>query len=382
MALRDSEIRALRALRAGPLTRCQAEERWPSVGQAPLYSLSRAGLAAYDGAHFTITDAGRAACPFNNPILAARAAGKPKEKNIMPRNRITRSDVFDAICAAGPDGTTVKALAERLVVSTQTVFNHLKHLTREPGAVVRRPRHGVLVASRFLEGAPESADDPAVAEVPEEEVAKIARQFDEMIDFDLEAAQSVDATAQRGAGAPSGMRPRSGMQAPRPRPQASPALADPPPGAPRPTLRGATAQRGAGAPSGMRPRSGMQAPRPRPQASPALADPPPGAPRPTLRGATAQPPSLGEAASLAAVNKMLDALPKLGSEDPANRHGVTPTAPAPFSEDIELDDPEQVEFAIFSSGGLDMYTDQGNVTLRRDVLRKLRAFLGLFAEGA
>ena len=52
----------------------------------------------------------------------------------------------------------------------------------------------------------------------------------------------------------------------------------------------------------------------------------------------------------------------------------------PFCEEIEINDPEQVEFAIFSSGGLDMYTDQGNVTLGRDVLRKLRAFLGLFAE--
>lgn len=85
--------------------------------------------------------------------------------------------------------------------------------------------------------------------------------------------------------------------------------------------------------------------------------------------------TLGEAASLAAVNKILDALPKLGSDAP-------PNPPSQFSEDIEINDPEQVEFAIFSSGGLDMYTDQGNVTMGRDVLRKLRAFLGLFAEAA
>lgn len=278
MALRDSEIRALRALRAGPLTRCQAEERWPSVGPAPLYSLSRAGLAAYDGAHFTITDAGRAACPFNNPILAARAGGKPKEENTMPRNKIARSDVFDAICAAGPDGTTVKALAEKLSVSDQTIFNRLKHLTNEPGAVVRRPRHGVLVASRFLDGAEEKAPAAAAPCVDEAEVAKIARQFDEMIDFDLEAAQSVDVTAVDGVDK--------------------------------------------GLPRGQ-------------------------SPAPTE-------------------NVVFGELRES----------------APFSEDIELDDPEQVEFAIFSSGGLDMYTDQGNVTLGREVLRKLRAFLGLFAEAA
>ena len=53
------------------------------------------------------------------------------------------------------------------------------------------------------------------------------------------------ATAQRGAGAPLGMRPLRGMQASRSRSLASPPLPDPAARVPRETLRGAPrAQRG------------------------------------------------------------------------------------------------------------------------------------------
>ena len=55
---------------------------------------------------------------------------------------------------------------------------------------------------------------------------------------------------------------------------------------------------------------------------------------------------------------------------------------APIIEDISLIDPDTVEFAIFSSGGLDIYSDDGTVTMTAPVLRKLRAFLGLFMEPA
>lgn len=196
MALTATETRALQALRApGGMTTGQARERWPGIGAQPLHALVRAGLARHDGGRFTITEAGRAACPLNNQILAARAAGKSKEETTMPRSKITRSDVFDAICAAGTDGTTVKALSDRLSVSDQTIFKHLKHLTNEPGAVVRKPRRGVLVATKFLDGIEESAPAAAAPGVDEAEVAKIAREYDEMIDFDLEAAQGVDVTA-------------------------------------------------------------------------------------------------------------------------------------------------------------------------------------------
>lgn len=47
-------------------------------------------------------------------------------------------------------------------------------------------------------------------------------------------------------------------------------------------------------------------------------------------------------------------------------------------EDILLDTPDDVEFAIFSSGGLDIYCADTTITLNKPVLGKLRNFLGLF----
>ncbi len=49
-------------------------------------------------------------------------------------------------------------------------------------------------------------------------------------------------------------------------------------------------------------------------------------------------------------------------------------------EDIVLDDPDTVEFAVYSSGGLDIYCEDCAITLHKPVLAKLRYFLGLFRE--
>ncbi len=51
-------------------------------------------------------------------------------------------------------------------------------------------------------------------------------------------------------------------------------------------------------------------------------------------------------------------------------------------EDILLDTPDDVEFAIFSSGGLDIYCADTTITLNKAVLGKLRGFLGLFQGDA
>lgn len=299
MALSAIEVRALQALRApGGMTVEQAWQRWPTTGTKALHELVRKGFAADFDERFLITQSGRAACPPVNPLLAA-APAKPKE-TAMPMNCHSYKDVVAAIADAGPSGLTRKQLADRFAADSRAdltridahIFNALTRI--DPPAIAKiKPGH--YVAAEFapepetvetkLRAAIRRITTPATAAagIPEEEVAKHASDYAEMIDFDPEAAQSVDLTAQ--------------------------------------------------------------------------------------------PPTLGEAASLAAVNKMPDALPKLGVS-PSPNH-----APASFSEDIELNDPEQVEFAIFSSGGLDMYTDQGNVTLSKDVLHKLRRFLGLFAEG-
>lgn len=54
----------------------------------------------------------------------------------------------------------------------------------------------------------------------------------------------------------------------------------------------------------------------------------------------------------------------------------------PVVFDTELDDPGQVEFCIYSSGGFDMLTDQGTISLAAPVFNKLRSFLGILAEAA
>lgn len=53
----------------------------------------------------------------------------------------------------------------------------------------------------------------------------------------------------------------------------------------------------------------------------------------------------------------------------------------PVVEDIRISDPETVEFCIYSSGGLDIFSDEAPlITLDKNVLAKLRGFLGLFQE--
>lgn len=49
-------------------------------------------------------------------------------------------------------------------------------------------------------------------------------------------------------------------------------------------------------------------------------------------------------------------------------------------EDINVADPKDVEFAIYSSGCMDMHFTDLSVTLQPPVLAKLRGFLGLFQE--
>lgn len=297
MALSAIEVRALQALRApGGMTAEQAWERWPTTGTKALHELVRKGFAADVDERFLITKSGRAACPPVNPLLAAVPA-KPKE-TAMLMNCHSYKDVVAAIADAGPSGLTRKQLADRFAADSRADLTRIDAhvfyaLTKVAPPPIAKIKPGHYVAAEFapdpetvetkLQAAIKRITTQATAApgIPEEEVEKHARDYAEMIDFDLEAAQGVDLTAVDGVY----------------------------------------------------------------KAWPRDAEP---------ETAAARPQSVAE---------------KLPSF-------------VPFCEDIELNDPDQVEFAIFSSGGLDMYTDQGNVTLGRDVLRKLRAFLGLFAEAA
>lgn len=214
MALTANETRALRALRAGPLTWEQALERWNS-GTADLYSLARAGLAEKIGEEFRITTAGRAACPPVNPLLAALPA-EPKE-NIMTLQCHSYKDVVAAIAAAGPAGLTRSQLADRFAADSRAdltrIDAHIFYaLTRIDPPAIAKTKPGHYVAAKFapesetvetkLRAAIQRITTPAAAavpDIPEAEVEKRARDYAEMIDFDLEAAQGVDLTAVDGA---------------------------------------------------------------------------------------------------------------------------------------------------------------------------------------
>lgn len=212
MELTANEIRAIRALRAGPLTAEQAVERWSS-GTVVLYSLARAGLAEKVGEEFRITTAGRAACPPVNPLLAALPA-KPKE-TAMLMNCNSYKDVVAAIAAAGPSGLTRQQLADSFAAVRRADLNRIDAhvfyaLTKIHPPAIAKIKPGHYVAAEFAPE-PETVEtklqavikriatpETASAGIPEEEVEKHARDYAEMIDFDLEAAQGVDVTAADG----------------------------------------------------------------------------------------------------------------------------------------------------------------------------------------
>lgn len=94
------------------------------------------------------------------------------------------------------------------------------------------------------------------------------------------------------------------------------------------------------------------------------------------------------APAAAAVNKMLDALPKLGSEARASLPATEDTASASPIErcerTLQFDQVHgaELDVAVWSSGAMTIVTDEITVEFDKAAVRKLRAFLGLFAEAA
>ena len=139
--------RLLLALRRGPHTAGLLEAAGCSTVHLP--ALLKAGLAIKDDDEYRITEAGRAACPFRNPLAAT--AAEP-EKFTMPRGeaKMTRQQVLAAIQAAGAAGTTRKALIEKFGCSESNIDNHIMFLNRATPAVIIKPRPGMLVAVEFV----------------------------------------------------------------------------------------------------------------------------------------------------------------------------------------------------------------------------------------
>lgn len=265
----------LQGLRAGPMTSMEMTERW-SFGARYAVDMQREGLVESVGDEYRITEAGRAACPFRNPLAATAAA---PETFIMPKGetKLTRQQVLAAIVAAGPAGMSRAALIEKFahLVSVQSIEMHMSALYRQKPPVVFKPKPGVLVAVEFMTYAP--AAEPAVNDpLPVAADDDLNNWVPEPLATDIEgvslAVDHHDAAELT-------------------------------------------------------------------------------------------------TADLARQMALIDGL------------GASVPAPA-VVEDFYIDDPDQTEFAIYSSGGMDIMSGETIITLKKPVLAKLRAFLGLFAEAA
>lgn len=145
----NAEGRSLLALRAGPMTPGEVSAR---IGQSVPGWLLKAGLVTQDDSYYRITEAGRAACPHRNP-LAAPGVVQPAiyipETDMSRSNCITRQQVLAAIVEAGVAGTTSKALIERFDCADQVIYNHILSLTKQNPPAIFKPEKGRLVAIHF-----------------------------------------------------------------------------------------------------------------------------------------------------------------------------------------------------------------------------------------
>lgn len=188
--------RLLLALRRGPHTAGLLEEQGIGLGNGLMPLLLKAGLAVKDDGEYRITEAGRAACPFRNPLAA-----KPATPEIftMPQGetKLTRQQVLAAIQAAGPAGISRKTLLDKFGCSESNIDNHIMFLNRTRPAVIFKLRPGVVVAIEFANGTPDRATAPA-AVPPAVDIDGVSLDVDHHEAADLAAADLVKQMAQIG----------------------------------------------------------------------------------------------------------------------------------------------------------------------------------------
>lgn len=139
------EGRALLALRAGPMTTSELNER---LGYSLPGWLLKAGYVVFADSAYRLTEAGRAACPYRNP-LAAPGVVKPytfKSEIEMSRdNVITRQQVLAAIVEAGAAGINKRHLVDRFpMVNENAITSHLVMLKKDGS--INNPSLGLWVA--------------------------------------------------------------------------------------------------------------------------------------------------------------------------------------------------------------------------------------------
>jgi hypothetical protein len=304
----------LQALRGGPMTAMQMDERW-SFGSGYAYELKRAGLVEIVADEFRITPAGRAACPYRNPKAAEVAA---PEIFTMPKgeSRLTRQRVLEAIRDAGPEGLGRAELVAEFahLASEQSVDMPLVALGRTQPPVVFKPMRGQFVAIEH-QGAGACVQDSAKSDTQTALTATDETQA-EFAPVAGETPQPGELTGPIGTDI-------HGISLAVDHHEATDLSTE--------HLEQQMAQIGDLLPN----LDGFETPK---------------------MAAGGYVP-LGE--------KYSDRLPTF----------------IPVVEDIRISDPETVEFCIYSSGGLDIFSDDAPpITLDKHVLAKLRGFLGLFQE--
>lgn len=343
----NPEGRALLALRAGPMTPTEVGAR---IGCSLPGWLIKVGYVVLDDSYYRLTEAGRAACPYRNP-LAAPGVVQPytfKPETDMSRgNCITRQQVLATIVEAGAAGITRMQLVERFKCAEANIDMHISALNRQLPPVIFKPERGRVCAIEHAANVPapkviENATVKALHATREAVLDWLGKAPAEVMATPWSVAHGIgcteDSTRAVLAGLYAGLkvdRQKLGDEwayfigAPKMETQSEPVT--------EPVVRV------------------------EPAAEPTM--PPPAEVLPVeeivLPGGELVMPSV----------KDIDELAKM----------LAPIAPT-VVEDVMLDDPDGVEFAIFSSGGLDIYCAETTVTLNKGVLNKLRRFLGLFQE--
>lgn len=366
----NNDGRVLLALRAGAMTSGEFSERGLSVSD---WLITESLVVQADGV-YRITEAGLAACPLRNP-LAARNAVPATSSEDESMNK-TPQQVFDVIAAAGSSGVKVPEIAARFGMPSadKSIRNALYRL--KSTGQVETPEHGLYVIAsqgvkltRSGEASPASNKEPARKVVEkasgkemhatrEAVMAWLEKQPTDVGAMPVAVAQGIGCTEDSTRAVLSGLfaglkvnRQKIGndwayfIDQPRTETKATEAC-------------------------------GEQTAKSSPQADLTATD----EPQPAVVANTI--PESHPRSEIVLPGGDL-AIPEKGLGDIVRElvREPMPVMPA-IVEDIILDSPDNTEFAIFSSGGLDIYCAETTVTLNKAVLGKLRSFLGLFQEGA
>jgi hypothetical protein len=341
----------LLALRAGSMTADQLSERWPT-GHA-VSDAVRAGLVEVVGGGYRLTEAGRVAVPLRNPLAAPGMVRPITEsmENAMREPKLSRQQVLAVVKEAGATGISKADIVAKLdhLAPENAITSHLVILKKD--GEIDNPSRGIWVASDAgqvpARKVVEKAGSKALHATREAVLHWLEKRSEGVAAVPFAIAHGIGCTEDSTRAVLAGLfaslkvdreavgndfayflaKPKADLSE-----KAAPAVVEP-------------------APAESIPKHVIK----------------PG----TYREVTAEIEQAGAASELETTV----------SQHPAAEQ-ISPTVEYPVVEDTHLADPDEVEFAVFSSGGMDIYCGESTVTLSKPVLIKLRRFLGLFQEAA